>query len=116
MTGCLLLGLTGCLNEEEQAKLDQLIDKNVALVKELDIAYEKHKEGKLTTKELAQLTTSIKDNIGETKDEIKRMKEDGVGWMEVVGATALGLISRGIPSKGPLGQVFGMLTARRKED
>jgi len=115
MAICLSFGLTACVNEAQQTKIDALIQKNVGLVKELDSAYEKHKAGKLTTKELSELTLAIKANIEETKGEVSRMKEEGVGWLEVAGATLLGIISRGIPSKGPLSSAFGMLTARRED-
>ena len=108
-------GLTACVNEAEQKKIDALVEKNVGLVKQLDDAYDKHQAGQLTTKELAQLTSSIKVNIEETKAEVSRMKEEGVGTLELVGATLLGIISRGIPSKGPLATAFSMLTARREE-
>ena len=115
MAICLSFGLTACVNEAQQTKIDALIEKNVVLVDELKGVYEKHKAGKLTTKELEVLTGAIQANIKETKDEVMRMKEDGVGWLEVAGATLLGIISRGIPSKGPLSAAFGMLTARREE-
>jgi hypothetical protein len=116
MSVVLSFGLTACVSEAEQVQIDKLVEKNTQLVKELDLAYEKHKAGKLTTQELSELTKAIQGNISETKAEVQRLKEKGVGWMELAGATALGILSRGLPSKGPLASVVGVLAARRRED
>ena len=112
-----MFGVTSCTqNAELQSKVEVLIDKNADLVEELTQAYEDHKNGDLTTEQLADLVGDIKGNITETKDELVKLKESGVGWGELALSVVLGAAARGIPSKGPLGSLFTMFARRRKEE
>lgn len=110
-------GLQSCkVSEESQNKIEVLLQAQVDLVADLKTAYKKHKNGELTTEELLTLKDDITDNISETKAEVLKLKESGIGWAELIGAVVMGVISRGIPSKGILSTAFGMMTRRREDD
>lgn len=108
--------MTSCATAAQQEKVNVLLVKQKELKDELIVAYERHKEGKLTTKELSVLKDSIQNNIEATQKEVESLKEEGLGWGELVGAVAMGIVSRGIPSKGPLSAIFSMFASRGRED
>ncbi len=100
-------GLTACIaSAETQAKIDTLIIEKEQYAQELVKAYKDHQAGKLTTKQLQDLTTGLKENVAETKDELKALRDSGVGWGELIWSVILGAASRGLPSKGPIGAVL----------
>lgn len=109
-------GLTACVtNEQAQKRIDVLIAKQADLSEKLVKAHEDYQKGTLTSGQLQVLKSELAENIAETKSEVEKLREGGVGWGELIASTALGLISRGIPSKGPLAALFGVFTARREE-
>ena len=111
-------GTVSCIeiSSENQQRISVLLEKQIDLKNQLEAAINKHEAGKLTTKELLTLKDDLTKNIVETKDEVLKLKEEGVGYVEMGVAIVVTLISRGVPSKGPLGALFTMLSARRKED
>ncbi len=110
----LSFGVTACVQSEEaRSKIDILLERQEADAKKLVEAYEKYRTGELTTGELGVLKDSIQANIRDTRAEVLKLKESGVGWWELIGTALISLISRGVPSKGPLSSLFGMFTKRR---
>ena len=120
MTVCLALTLQSCqfITDFEKVKpeINQQLDDIEILSNKLTESYAKHKKGELTTIELQDLTLEIRDGIKKAKESIVAIKSDSVGWGSMIAATVAGLLSRGVPSKGPLAMLFGAFTARRKED
>jgi hypothetical protein len=120
MLGCLLLTLNACqfITDYEKAKpaINKELDNIEILSTKLQDAYKEHKAGELTTEELQGLTMEIRDSIGKSKDAIVALEQESVGWGSMIMATAMGLLSRGIPSKGPLAMVFNLFMTRRKEE
>lgn len=119
-TACMLFalsfGITSCtLSQESQAKINVLLEHQAVQSKKLVEAYAKYKTGELTLGELGVLKDDLESNIKDTRDEVLKLKESGIGWGELVGAVLMGLVSRGVPSKGPLASLFGMFSARRQE-
>lgn len=109
-------GVTSCgVNAEAQAKIDVLVEQQAAQAKELVDAYAKYKTGELTVAELGTLKDTLQANIKATKEEVENLKESGIGWGELLGAVVMGIISRGIPSKGPLSALVGIFSARRED-
>lgn len=116
MLFALSFGITSCtLSQESQAKINVLLEHQAVQSKKLVEAYAKYKTGELTLGELGVLKDDLESNIKDTRDEVLKLKNSGIGWTELVGAVLMGLVSRGVPSKGPLASLFGMFTARRQE-
>lgn len=109
-------GLFGCATMEQKAAIDAELDALKTLTAEMNTAYERYKSGELSVGEFKDLTSAVKDQIASTKDEVERLKAEGMGWPEMIGMTLLGMASRGIPSKGPAGMLFSLMGARRRED
>jgi len=110
-----MFGVTACVSAEKQAEINTSLEKISTLSDDLEKAYKSYKDGTLKASEFKDLTTAIKTTIENTKDEVKKLKEDGVGWGSLIGATLIGIISRGSPSKGPLAALFSKFSARPSE-
>lgn len=119
MIFCVSLTLQSCKAVDDYNKAAPAINKELdnieLLTKKLEDSYKEHLEGTLTTEQLGDLTVQIRDSIKSSRDAIVKIKDDSVGWGGVVMASIIALISRGIPSKGPLAMLFGLFTARRKD-
>lgn len=109
-------GLTACVSTEKQQKINDLLQQVSEKTVELQDLKTKFDAGTLTAAEFKETTDSVKKTVLAAMDEIERMKDDGVGWLEMAGATLLGVAARGLPSKGPLGLLTQLFAARRKED
>ena len=118
MSAVLSFGLSSCLDltEEQQSEINSLIDIQIDLKTKLALAIAKHKTGDLSTADLMGLKDEISENIQSTKDEVQKLRDSGMSIWDLAVATGIGVISRGIPSKGPLAKLFAVFTARRKED
>jgi len=120
--GCMICAITlfttSCIqvDDKTQQEISIKLDRLSELSKDMSEAYAKYKTGELTASEFKDLTVAIKTTISETKDEVAQLKEDGVGTGSLVIATLLGLISRGLPSKGPLGLLVDLFARKRKEE
>lgn len=109
-------GLTACIaSAETQAKIDALIIEKEQYAEKLVQAYEDHKARKLTTAQLAELSTGLKENVLQTKQELMALREEGVGWGDLIWSVVIGAASRGIPSKGPIGAIWDAITGRNRK-
>ena len=123
LTGCLLVCLSltvqSCISMDDINKAQPIINKELdnieILTKRLEDAFASHRAGELTTDELSGLTIQIRDSITSSRNAIVKIKQDSVGWGSMVVAVLVGMLSRGIPSKGPLAMLFNVFTTRRKE-
>lgn len=110
--------LVGCVDGDKQKLIDEQLDKIKVLKEEIEVAKQKYEAGSLTSGEFKLLLASTESQLKESHKMVEGLKEDGVGYGELIGAVAMGILSRGIPSKGPLPLLLKGITAlfRRKKE
>lgn len=104
LLACILGLCCGCLSATDQARMNELAAKVVALEAESTTIVEKVKNGSLTVSDGLAYVQLIHAQVTATKDEITGLKQKGYGKWEIVGSVLLGLLGavggiKGLPAK-----------------
>lgn len=112
----LCLFMTGCMSEEDQALLNEEVEKYKGLKGEIDQLVADAKSGKITIPDMAALIEAKKLQMSSSLEVIKDIQSRGTSTWEIVLWSILGAAGiRGVPSKGPVRGLINMFVARKEE-
>lgn len=83
----ILILLPGCITLDSQARIDTLTAKINDLQHQVEQKISSARAGDLTTGEALEFIHYAEDQLKDTRDELRAIKEkENVGWTEIIGA------------------------------